>query len=368
VLVFGAHLEQQAFPFRLSLRYDSAGPNEFMKRFSAAILVAIVSLAAAMAKDWVEYEGKSGPGKGKHVVLLAGDEEYRSEEGLPMLGKILSQRHGFKCTVLFSVNTNGVIDPNNQASLSHPEALDSADVIVMSLCFRKWNADALKRFDTAFNRGVPIVALRTSTHAFSGIPQDSPVAKWNWNNKGGFGKEVLGETWVSHWGVHKKEATRGVIEPAAKNDPILRGVADVFGDTDVYEAAPPADAKILMRGQVLKGMNPSDAPADYKKKNAAKTEQGVNDPMMPIAWTREYKNDAGKVNRILCTTMGSATDLLSEDLRRMIVNGIYWGAGLNVPTHADVDVVGEFKPTSYGFNGYKKDVKPAEHELKATRP
>ena len=33
-----------------------------------------------------------GPGKGKHIVLLAGDEEYRSEEGLPMLGKILSQR------------------------------------------------------------------------------------------------------------------------------------------------------------------------------------------------------------------------------------------------------------------------------------
>ena len=327
----------------------------------------MLSLSAAMAADWVEYAPKTGPGQGKHVVLLAGDEEYRSEEALPMLGKVLSQKHGFKCTVLFSVNTNGTIDPNNQASLSHPEALDSADVIIMALRFRRWNEDALKRFEAAFNRGVPVIALRTSTHAFSGIPKGSPFEKWNWTSKGGFGKQVLGETWVSHWGVHKKEATRGVIEPSAINDPLLRGVADVFGDTDVYEAAPPADAKILMRGQVLKGMKPTDEPADYKKKTAAKVEQGVNDPMMPIVWTRDHKNDAGKVNKILCTTMGSATDLQSEDLRRLIVNGVYWGLGMNVPSQADVDVVGEFVPTMYGFNGFKKDVKPADHALKPRR-
>jgi len=335
-----------------------------MKKLFAAILVAALALPVFAARDWVEYEGKSGPGLGKHIVLLSGDEEYRSEEALPMLGKILSQRHGFRCTVLFSVNTNGFIDPNNQASLTHPEALDTADAIVLALRFRRWDADALARFEKAFRRGVPIIALRTSTHAFSGIPRSNPLEKWNWNSQGGFGKQVLGETWVSHWGVHKKEATRGVIEPSAKNDPILRGVADIFGDTDVYEAAPPADAKILLRGQVLKGMNPTDGPADYRKKTAAKIEQGVNEPMMPIAWTREHKNDAGKVNRILCTTMGSATDLQNEDLRRLIVNSLYWGLGLEVPAKANVEIVGEYKPTMYGFNGYKRNVKPSDHELK----
>ena len=79
---------------------------------------------------------------------------------------------------------------------------------------------------------------------------------------------MLGETWVTHWGKHKVEATRGVIEPGAENDPLLRGVTDVFGNSDVYEAYPPADAKILLRGVVLKGMNPTDAPADYIKKRA----------------------------------------------------------------------------------------------------
>ena len=39
------------------------------------------------AADGVVYQGKAGPGQGKHIVFLAGDEEYRSEEGLPMLAK-----------------------------------------------------------------------------------------------------------------------------------------------------------------------------------------------------------------------------------------------------------------------------------------
>lgn len=339
-------------------------PKISMRSIAAIIFTAALSLATLHAKDWVEYAPKPGPGAGKHIVFLAGDEEYRSEEALPQMAKILSQRHGFKCTVLFSVNTNGVIDPNNQASLTHSEALDTADAIVMLLRFRRWDADALKRFEGAFNRGVPVIGLRTSTHAFSGIPKGNPGEKWNWNNKGGFGKQVLGETWVSHWGNHKREATRGIIEASAKNEAILRGVEDVFGDTDVYEAAPPSDAKILLRGQVLKGMKPTDEPADYKKKTAGKVEQGVNDPMMPVAWTREYKNDAGTVNKVLCTTMGSATDLQSEGLRRLVVNGIYWGLGMEVPARTNVDLVGEFKPTMYGFNGYIKNVKPSDHDLK----
>jgi hypothetical protein len=132
----------------------------------------------------------------------------------------------------------------------------------------------------------------------------------------------------------------------------------------VYEAAPPADATILVRGQVLKGMRPTDEPADYKKKTAGKVEQGVNDPMMPVAWTREHRNEAGKVNRIFCTTMGSATDFLSEGTRRLVVNGLFWGLGLEVPAKANVNLVGTYNATTYGFNGFNKGTKPADYELK----
>lgn len=333
-----------------------------MKKTAAALglslFATLMSASADSGNGWVSYHGGKGPGKGKHVVLLAGDEEYRSEEGLPMLAKILSQRHGFECTVLFSVADDGTIDPNKGDSLGKPEALDSADAIVTLLRFRKWPDEAMKHFDDAMKRGVPVVGLRTSTHAFQ-LPDSSGFKQYN-----SFGKKVLGEQWVNHWGNHKSEATRAVIEPSATTDPILKGVKDVFVDSDVYEAYPPADATILLRGQVIKGMKPTDPPAAYEKQRASdKQKQDINSPMMPIAWHRELKNAEGKPQKILCTTMGAATDLVNEDLRRLVVNGVYWGAGIAVPAKAEVDIVGEFKPNNYEFNGFKKGLKAADFEL-----
>lgn len=328
-----------------------------IRRTFLALAAALPFSSAFAAEDFLSYEPK-GDAKGKHVVLLAGDEEYRSEEAMPMLAKLLSEHHGFKTTVLFSVNAEGGIDPTAGGSLTHPVALDSADAIIMLTRFRKWNEDTLGKFDAAVKRGVPVIALRTSTHAFSGIPKESKYAAWNWNNKGGWGKSVLGETWVSHWGRHKFEATEGVVEAANAADPVLRGVEGIFGTSDVYEAYPPADAKILLRGRVLKGMTPDSGALDTKKKRATdKVEQGINDPMMPIVWTRVVKNEAGTENKVLTTTMGAATDLTNEGLRRLVVNGLYWGLGLEVPAKADVSVPAGYNPTTYGFNGFKKGLK-----------
>src|SRR5881394_2522948 len=92
-------------------------------------LACCFSLVCASAKDFAVYQGKSGPGAAKHIVLLSGDEEYRSEEGLPQLAKILAEHHGFKCTVLFSIK-DGEIDPNTRNNEPGMEALDSADLCV----------------------------------------------------------------------------------------------------------------------------------------------------------------------------------------------------------------------------------------------
>lgn len=317
-------------------------------------MAALALAGGATAQDFLQLKGGDGPGKGKHVVLLAGDEEYRSEEAMPMLAKILA-RQGFDCTVCFSVDpATGEISPNQGDSLTNPAALDSADAIVMLLRFRHWPDETMRKFDAAIKRGVPVIALRTSTHAFQF--KDGP-----WKPYNGFGKNVLGEGWVSHWGHHKFEATRGVIEPGAEGLAIMHGVSGIFGGSDVYEAYPPSDATMLVRGQVLKTMEPSAEPADYKKKRATdKVEQGVNDPMMPVAWTRLNKNEGGKDNRIFCTTMGAASDLPNEGLRRLVVNAVFWGVGLDVPEKIDVAPAGEFNPTFYGFNGFKKGVKPAD--------
>lgn len=331
-----------------------------MNRFLHSAFLAFALVFAASAGDWVVYPGGPGPGQGKHIVLIGGDEEYRSEEALPQLGKILSTRLGFKCTVLFAVNpATGEIDPNNKSSVPGIEAVDSADLCILLLRFREWPDEQMKHFVDYYLAGKPFVALRTSTHAFNyDTKKDSIYRKYSYNSRewpGGFGKQVLGETWVAHHGAHKKEATRGIFEAGARENPIMRGVEEVFGDTDVYTAHPPADAQILLRGQVLVGMKPTDPPVEGKK----------NDPMQAVAWTREYKNEAGKTNRIFTTTMGSSTDLQDEGLRRMIVNASFWALGMEnkIPAKAPVDLVGEYHPTMYGFNGFTKGIKPSAHEL-----
>lgn len=322
----------------------------------------ILGSLLAQSADRVVYEGSKGPGRGKHIVFLTGDEEYRSEEGLPMLARILAIRHGFKCTVLFPLNpADGTIDPNNQTNVVGLETIQSADLVVMLLRFREFPDSQMKFFVDHYNAGKPIIALRTSTHAFSyERNKKSPYAKFDWRSKewpGGFGQQVLGDTWISHHGNHGSESTRGIINPELQRHPVLKGVSDIWGPTDVYGITHlPADAKVLAHGQVLAGMKP-DAPAVDGPKNK---------PMMPLIWVRERTNEQGKVNRILCTTMGAATDLESAGLRRLLVNAAYWSLHLErkIKVQSSVDYVGDYHPTPFGFGKFKKGVKPADHELK----
>src|SRR5947207_14650291 len=103
-----------------------------MKRTCVLALLCCLFATAARGADWVVYEGKAGPGKGKHIVLVSGDEEYRSEEALPQLGKILARHHGFKCTVLFAIDPKtGTIDPRVNNNIPGLEALRSADLMIL---------------------------------------------------------------------------------------------------------------------------------------------------------------------------------------------------------------------------------------------
>ncbi|MEX0937242.1 MAG: ThuA domain-containing protein [Pirellulales bacterium] len=318
--------------------------------------------AAAGAQDaWVVYEGQAGPGQGKHIVLVSGDEEYRSEEALPMLGKILAQHHGFRCTVLFAINPeDGTIDPNNQTNIPGLEALQSADLMVIATRFRELPDEQMRHVVQYVEAGKPVVGLRTATHAFAySRNRDSDNAKYSYNSQawpGGFGQQVLGETWVSHHGAHGSESTRGVINDEHQDHPILRGVEDIWGPTDVYTVRNlPESAHVLVHGQVLSGMKPDSPPVEGRK----------NNPMMPLAWTKQYEAPGGETGRVFCTTMGSSTDLASEGLRRLVVNACYWAVGLEekLPAKSKVEIVGEYDPTPFGFGQFKKGVKPSDHAL-----
>lgn len=347
-------------------------PFPHVRLLIAALLIApACSLAAQAAEDasqppWVVYEGGKGPGEGKHIVLVSGDEEYRSEEALPQLGKILAKRHGFKCTVLFAIDPQtGIINPNVTNNIPGLEALDSADLMIIFTRFRNLPPEQMQHIDAYLKSGKPVIGMRTATHAFN-FKGDSPFRRYGNGYRGdekawadGFGRLVLGEKWISHHGGHKNESTRGIIAPQGKGHPILRGIedGDIWGPTDVYgvRLPLPGDSTPLVLGQVtrrkgefdgddpLYGMRPDDGPAVEGKKN---------DPMMPVAWTKTYQVPGGKQGRVFASTMGASTDLLSEGTRRMFVNAVYWALGIEdqIPEGGtNVDLVGDYHPTAYAF-------------------
>jgi hypothetical protein len=172
--------------------------------------------------------------------------------------------------------------------------------------------------------------------------------------EGGFGKKILGETWVAHHGHHGKEGTRGLTNGLLDGHPLLKGVKDIWGYTDVYTIKNlNANSQVLLYGQTSSGMSP-ETPPNYNKS------------LMPVAWIQEYKGENGKVSRILATTMGASVDLKNEDLRRLLVNGCYWGLKMEqlIPEKNNVEIPGLYSPTMFGFNAFRKGLKPDDFELK----
>lgn len=327
-----------------------------------SVLALAVSATAAVADanaQWVEYGGE-GPGKGKHVVLIAAyDNAYHPEEAMPQIGKILAQRHGFRCTVLFTVDPK---DGNiaNVPNIPGLEALKTADLMMVFARFCKLPDEQMQHIVEYVESGKPIIGIRGSTHAFA-LPAESKFAKYGMGGsadyRGGFGRQVLGESWQGHHGTHGKEGTRGILVKEAADHPILKGIkdGDIWGATDVYVAKPLAPFTPLVRGQVLAGNTKTDAPPVEGKKN---------DPMMPVAWTRTYRTASGKDARVFTTTMGAPQDFAVEGTRRMLINAVYWCMGMEdkIAAKSNVDIVGGFTPTPLGRSS-GKSVKPADHAM-----
>lgn len=305
--------------------------------------LAALLLALAPQDPWVTY-----PGPGKHIVLIAGEESYRSEESMPLLARILSKHHGFKCTVLFAVDPkDGTINPMVKDHIPGLEALESADLLIAFFRWRELPDEQMKRIIDYTESGKPILGIRNATHPFKYAKRpDSPYAKWSSDSKdpaGGWGRLVLGETWVSHYGKNLVESTRC---DAAGEHPILKGVSRRFWiPDDVYGIGTlGGDSAPLLLGQPLVGWKADDKPHPDKKP-------------IPIAWTKSH----GKA-RVFTTTMGHGDAFKIDDFRRLLVNACYWGLGMEdrIDPAGKVDLVGAYDPGPVGGKGLRKGVKPAD--------
>ena len=304
---------------------------------------------------WLTYAGGEGPGKGKHIVLIAADQEYRSEQSMPMLAKILSQHHGFDCTVLFSVNEEGLVDPTLPAPLKDKtkrhnipglEHLASADCVILLSRFMQLPDEQMQHFHDYFDSGKPLIALRTANHGFLGsknyVKDGQNVSL----------REMLGGAFMGHHGGWHREATKGIIVPESKEHPILTGVADIWGPSDVYrchnDKSPfPEDCQALVMGQPLVDLTRDAEP-------------NTNKEPLPIAWTKTWTGNKGLPTRIFHFTMGSAKDFENAGVRRLTVNAVYWGLEMEDAIKPDmsVEIIGDYQPRTSGFNYEELGVEP----------
>ena len=323
--------------------------------FTCCLVGPIIGPNLAIAQDSpLVYVGTEGPGVGRHIVFLAGDHEYRGEQTTPMLARILAKHHGFKCTVLFSVDKKtGEIVPGS-SNIPGTEALNDADLAVFFLRFQNLPDEQMKPIVDYLERAGPVVGLRTSTHAFK-IPKKSTYSKYDFkfdgkDYKGGFGRQVLGETWVGHYGRNHVMSTRLDIVPSEKDHPILAGVSEPWTQSGGYWTDPMPDSTVLALTQPLATMKKGAEPADDKKP-------------CPNCWTRNYKGKDGATGRVFNTTSGASEDILDDGFRRMLVNSCYWAMGMEneIKPDSNIDFVGEYNPSTFRMNSnYYVGVKPSD--------
>ena len=331
-------------------------------RFICSLVLAFLSVSGAARGDdspqWLTYPGGEGPGKGKRIVLIAADQEYRSEQSMPMMAKVLSTHHGFDCTVLFAVNEKGEVDPTipvypekgKEFKEHHIPGLDqlaAADLVIFFprlLTLPMAEREMIVRY---IDSGKPFLSLRTGNHGFHApLPYKINGKQVDWGN------DVLGGAFMGHHGRWHADSTRGSIEPEQKDHPIVTGVSDIWGNSDVYRTYKegtglPAGCTTLVWGQPLMGRKHDDPP-------------NLKLEPLPVAWCKTWKTSGGKEARVFQSTMGSGHDLQNAGLRRLIINAAYWGIGMEsaITATRSVDIVGPYEPLESGFNYAELGVVP----------
>jgi type 1 glutamine amidotransferase len=317
------------------------------------LILASLFGSAPLHATAIVYQGDAGPGQGKHIVFLASDHEYRAEEACPALARILAKHHGFKCTVVFGVDKDGFIEAGS-SRVSGLEALEKADLFVIFARFLNLPDEQMAHIVSYLDRGGPVVGLRTSSHAFK-IPGGSKYAKYDFKSKAadyenGFGHQILGNTWVGHYGTNHKQGTRVTTVPEQRGHVILTGVGEsAFCHAGAYVGKAAPDFTVLAMSQPLVSMDPG-AEADASK------------PPMPCTWTRHYAAKDGTKHRVFHSTQGASEDIADASYRRLIINGILWAAGMEKDIKADLDIsfVGPYQPGTFSFGGYARQVKPSD--------
>ncbi|MBI1354596.1 MAG: hypothetical protein GC160_09640 [Acidobacteria bacterium] len=236
---------------------------------------------------------------------------------MPMIAQILAERQGLETSVAYARPT-----PATEDNIEGLEALADADLAVFFLRWRRLPSEQFQNILDYLHRGRPLVGLRTSTHSFN-YPEGHPLALWN----DGFGVRLFGQKWIRHHG--HLSTTRVTVAAGAGGHPVLRGVPlEMQVPSWLYVVDPlVGDVEPLLIGHAVNPRN------------------GLDYGPQPVAWVKTY-NGA----RVFFTTLGHPDDFRQEGVRRLLVNGILWALGRDVPAAgADVRLPEPYDPPASGL-------------------
>jgi len=254
-----------------------------MRHLGLRITAITMIMVVATGLVWGEQAAAAAA---PHVVFLIGEGEYKTHETLPKFARDeLIGKLKFRCTFVHA-------DPKDGNSFPGIEAIETADLLILSVRRRALKVADLARVRKYLAAGRPLVGVRTASHAFH-TKGKHPRGHAEWQE---FDPEVLGGHYVGHHG--NKLVTTVRTLPAAAKHPILAGVStkpfDVGGS--LYRVNPLKKACVpLMSGRV-KGA-----------------------PLEPVAWTHSYRG-----GRIFYTSLGHPSDFQLPAFRRLLRNAVLW--------------------------------------------
>ena len=315
----------------------------------------LLSLACSLPESEPTAPATSPAGSDPYkIVFVTGDEEYRSEESMPMLARLVERELGVETEVLFAVDSAGIIDPNRNDHIAGLEALDSADLMVVFTRWRQLPAGQAKYITDFAESGRPMVGFRTATHTFK-YHEDHPLHALtdDWPTR------VFGQQWIVHHG-HFDDGQHPLtdVRPVADNaSPILNGVGPFAAYSWLYHVDGGdwklhGDAQPLLTGRSLRSKQEvAGKLAEYPLTN-------------PVAWTKTYTGSGGVPARVFFTTLGHPYDFKLPELRKLALNGIAWAAGRAEqipPDGFSAALDRPYEPNNSGFgNKYKPGLRPAD--------
>ncbi|MFN5422709.1 MAG: ThuA domain-containing protein [bacterium] len=239
----------------------------------------------------------------KVIGFITAENEYRTNEKFPGFAHELLLNKNVQCE--YAIGSPLTEGPGIH-NIENLQILKDADLMVTCVRRRALEPEKMGLIKEYLNSGKPLLAIRTSSHAFdakgnvsrsgggvvaSNVPVADQLAQWP-----EFDKDILGGNYQGHYG-HLQEGTDISIVPGMENHPLLKGVAPkgFVSPSWLYINRPLRSENIQV---LLSGSIPGE-------------------PAQPVLWINN--REKGKV---IYTSLGHWDDWKIESFKNLMTNAV----------------------------------------------